>query len=466
MVGEISPDGNFVWDGVEWKPNPEKTVEEIQVNDIANNHEESGIQEDNLDSNWQPVPEKTEDGGKGKLIAMSIVGLLILTALSWIVYAFVIDPMLFPEPYNKEKFFSVIDDQPTEDEVMSGELGSWTCNIELEMEEDGMKIRTYFDIYVSKDSARSYSKISAGIFGWSSTDVWVDNSEIVWKSEDVEGAEVNKVKISSLESSPADELIANSSTELEMCFLHHDIVESMKNNPEQKFSSEKERFPDEEGERAVKVETRMEIDGEDGEMKIAVYFDDDENILGTRITNSTFECVITSGLKSFSKPVWAGITPNAPMLLELEEDFIFGEVHSSAVKTQYNATYEFIGSEQTIVIFEEDYDYENDIENNTIIHEVSLEDAMNEGVTIQVLNSYDEDVNCTINYTDVDSDSSISPGDTVSITCEESVMNGYKIGIADGNGIAHQVDMQVPWISPIFTIIALLGAAVLVSRRD
>ena len=135
-------------------------------------------------------------------------------------------------------------------------------------------------------------------------------------------------------------------------------------------------------------------------------------------------------------------------------------------KTQYNATYEFIGSEQKIVIFEEDYDYENDIENNTIIHEVSLEDAMNEGVTIQVLNSYDEDVNCTINYTDVDSDASISPGDTVSITCEESVMNGYKIGIADGNGIAHQVDMQVPWISPIFTIIALLGAAVLVSRRD
>ena len=78
MVGEISPDGNFVWDGVEWKPNPEKTVEEIQVNDIANNHEELGIQEDNLDSNWQPVPEKSEDGGKGKLIAMSIVGLSLI----------------------------------------------------------------------------------------------------------------------------------------------------------------------------------------------------------------------------------------------------------------------------------------------------------------------------------------------------------------------------------------------------
>jgi len=40
------------------------------------------------------------------------------------------------------------------------------------------------------------------------------------------------------------------------------------------------------------------------------------------------------------------------------------------------------------------------------------------------------------------------------------------LGIADENGVAEQVSMDVPWLSPIFTIIALLGAAMLVSRRD
>ena len=40
----------------------------------------------------------------------------------------------------------------------------------------------------------------------------------------------------------------------------------------------------------------MEIEGEDGEMNIAVYFDEDDNMLGTKIENSTFECIITSEL--------------------------------------------------------------------------------------------------------------------------------------------------------------------------
>jgi hypothetical protein len=40
------------------------------------------------------------------------------------------------------------------------------------------------------------------------------------------------------------------------------------------------------------------------------------------------------------------------------------------------------------------------------------------------------------------------------------------LGLADMNGVAKQVNMEVPWISPVFTIIALLGAAMLVSRRE
>ena len=472
MVGEISPDGKFVWDGSEWKPIEANEAEQNPENQITNNVFQLNPQGQEGDLEWQPVAEKSQEGGKVKIIAMSIVGLLIVTALSWVVYAFVIDPMLYPDPYSKDKFFSVVGDQPSEEEVLSGEAGPWVCSVELEMEDDGMKIKTEFDMYVSEDSARSYSKISAGIFGWTSSDVWIDETQVVWETADPDGSNTSKVLISSLDYSPSHELIANSSGPTEMCFLHHEIVESMKNDPGQKFSSDKERFPDEEGVRAVKVETKMEIEGEDGEMNIAVYFDEDDNMLGTKIENSTFECIVTSELKSFSEPGWTSVSPNAPMLLDLSEDYIYDMNHSTEIVTQYNATYSLTSdSDQKIVIYDDEWDDESDSEVVTILYEVSIEDAMSEGgALIEVPHeSWDGEesiVNCTINYTDVDSDSSISSGDVVDISCERSVFFGEKLGIADENGVAEQVNMEVPWISPIFTIIALLGAAMLVSRRD
>ena len=60
----------------------------------------------------------------------------------------------------------------------------------------------------------------------------------------------------------------------------------------------------------------------------------------------------------------------------------------------------------------------------------------------------------------------ISSGDIVSVDCEEDVLSGLYLGLADENGVAEQVSMDVPWLSPIFTIVALLGAAMLVSRRE
>ena len=53
----------------------------------------------------------------------------------------------------------------------------------------------------------------------------------------------SKVAISGLDTSPAEEILHNSSAPVELCFLHHEIVESMDENPSQKFSSDKERFP-------------------------------------------------------------------------------------------------------------------------------------------------------------------------------------------------------------------------------
>ena len=119
-----------------------------------------------------------------------------------------------------------------------------------------------------------------------------------------------------------------------------------------------------------------------------------------------------------------------------------------------------------IVIYTDDYDYENDTDVFTILHEVSMADADDGGAIIQTTNWNDDVVNCTIGFADEDLDNQLSSGDFVYVDCEQDVLNGHKIGISNENGIAQQVEMEVPWISPIFTIVALLGAAMLVSRRD
>tara|TARA_B100000287_G_scaffold48180_1_gene42851 strand:- start:1222 stop:2616 length:1395 start_codon:yes stop_codon:yes gene_type:complete len=464
MVGEVSPDGNFVWNGEEWIPKEEDNPSQELVDETANNVFHLGEQELAGDVGWEPVTEKSNEGGKGKLIAMSIVGMLVLSALGWVLYAFVIDPMLFPDPYSKTKFVSVVDDHPTVEDVISGDAGTWACFVEMEIKEEDMTLRTNFEIYASDNSARSYSKISVAFFGSFESDVWIDENQIAWKIDDSETVTKSKVAISGLDTSPAEEILHNSSAPVELCFLHHEIVKSMDENPAQKFSSEKERFPDEEGVRAVKVETVMEIEGEDGDMNIAVYFDDDENILGTKISNSSYDCLITYSDDSFSKPSWANSADSdKPMLVDIGFNEIWSTGHNSMVHSQYNATYSMDGAK--VVIYDTEYDdYGN--ETKTIQHEVSIQDALNGGALIQPTNWNNEPVNCTLSYTDSDSDGLISTGDTVSVNCEEDVLNGMYLGIADENGVAEQVSMDVPWLSPIFTIIALLGAAMLVSRRD
>ena len=45
-------------------------------------------------------------------------------------------------------------------------------------------------------------------------------------------------------------------------------------------------------------------------------------------------------------------------------------------------------------------------------------------------------------------------------------MNDFYLGLANSNGVAEEKNLSVPWISPLFTIMALLGAALFVSRRE
>ena len=86
MVGEISPDGNFVWNGTEWMPKDAVTTNQQIVDESSNNVFQLGGQELAGDVDWKPVTDKSDEGGKGKIIAMSVVGMLILSALGWVLY--------------------------------------------------------------------------------------------------------------------------------------------------------------------------------------------------------------------------------------------------------------------------------------------------------------------------------------------------------------------------------------------
>ena len=76
--------------------------------------------------------------------------------------------------------------------------GHGLCFVEMEIEEDDMTMRTYFDIYASDNGARSYSKISVGFFGSYESDVWIDENQIAWQMDDGETVAKSKVAISGL----------------------------------------------------------------------------------------------------------------------------------------------------------------------------------------------------------------------------------------------------------------------------
>ncbi len=457
MVGEISPDGNFIWNGTEWLPH-NNTPQEQNVFQLTTDVQEQEI-------GWEAVSEKLDEGSKGKMIAMSIVGLLVLTALSWALYAFVIDAMLFPDDLERDEFIKMANDEPTMDDVTSGEVDYWTCDIDFKMtqEEDGesFTIRGDYSIYASEDTARVKSEMSA-LFTKLGNDIWMDENQIAW---DIIDDEAGRVAIESISASPASELFANSDAPIEFCFLHQLVATSLENDASQPFSSEGERFPDEDGIRAVKIVTEQVIEDDDA-FTISVYFDDDGNLLGTKMTNSSSEVLVEIGSDSFSKPSWVkNANADMPLPVSIEPSSeIWSANHSSSVATLFNTSYSMDGAK--VVLYTSEYDYENDMDVTEIAFEVDIDTAINGGGLIQATDEWYGDNNCTISYTDNAPLEEISSGDVLSISCDNYAMNDYEIGIANGNGIAQEVDLQVPWISPMFTIMALLGAALIVSRRD
>ena len=457
MVGELSPDGKYTWNGTEWIPN-ETIPQENNVFQLTTDVQQQEI-------GWHPVSEKTDESGKGKIIAMSIVGMLVLTALSWVLYVFVIDGMLFPDELERDEFIKMANDEPTIDDVTSGEIDYWTCDIDLKLtqEEDGesFTIKGDYSIYASENTARVKSEMSV-LFSKLGNDIWMDENQIAW---DIIDEESGIVAIESLSTSPASELLTNSDAPIEFCFMHQLVATSLENDASQPFSSEGERFPDEDGIRAVKIVTEQIIEDDDA-FTISVYFDDDGNLLGTKMTNSSSEILVEIGSDSFSKPSWVkNANADMPLPISVEPSSeIWSANHSSSVVTLFNASYSMDGAK--VVLYTSEYDYENDIGVTEIAYEVDIDTAINGGGLIQASDEWYGENNCTISYTDNTPLEEISSGDVLSISCDNYAMSDYEIGIANDNGIAQEVDLQVPWVSPIFTIVALLGAALIVSRRD
>ena len=135
MVGELSPDGNFIWNGTDWEPIP--STEQVIPEEQNNNFLSANIQPQEI--GWQPMSEKSDEGGKGKIIALSVVGLLIATALGWLLYAFVIDPMLFPDDLTKDEFLSIANDSTKIEDVVNGDVDEWYCNVQF-VQSDGLSL--------------------------------------------------------------------------------------------------------------------------------------------------------------------------------------------------------------------------------------------------------------------------------------------------------------------------------------
>ena len=459
MVGELSPDGNFAWNGTEWEP-----IQNTEALPATDNIFQFNPQTDDESVDWNPVSEKSEEGGKAKIVAMSIVGLLLVSVMGWVLYEFVIDGMLFPDELSKDEFIKIAEGEPSLEDVHAGDIDNWGCLIEYELEVDfegeSMTLNAELEFHASADSARAKTEMQI-YFSTYGNDIWIDENQIAW---DIVDGETGKIAIEGMNSTPAKELLNETyASEMDWCFIHNSVAENLSNNPSQKFISEGERFPDEDGERAIKIETMQQFGPDNEEFTISVYFDDDDVLLGSKISNSTLDCLITIDSESFSQPSWVkNADSDIPMLLSIDSKYMYSVNHTASVITQFNATYAMEGTDIVLYskVYDEDYNY-----TYAVNYSVDIETAINGGAMITHTDEYYGENNCTISYNDTGM-VGVSTGDTVSISCDNYAMNDFNLGLANSNGVAEEKDLGLPWVSPFFTIIALLGAALLVSRRE
>ncbi|HJL64991.1 MAG TPA: hypothetical protein QGF70_05330, partial [Candidatus Thalassarchaeaceae archaeon] len=190
MVGELSPDGQFMWDGNQWVPNqgigmqnaanratPEAGMVQqpgIQQPMVAQpvvgqpimqqggiNPMTDGIAGDPTAGMWAPDGTAMSGGGKGKMFAIALIGIVLASGVGWGTYEFVIDPMLDPDPYTRAQFVEHALAQPSMEKVMNGEVTAWSCEVDLSLSDIEDELLGTFSmdmntkLYASETAARA-----------------------------------------------------------------------------------------------------------------------------------------------------------------------------------------------------------------------------------------------------------------------------------------------------------------------
>ena len=481
MVGELSPDGNYMWDGYQWVvAQPQAAVASVVQQPVL--QQPFMAQPDpfpsGLDSTPLPLAPDASGAGGGKatlrLAVIGLVGSLLLAGVGFASYEFVIDPWLDPDPYTEDKFVSSVGDTPTQEQVVSGEIDGWSCRVELEISTNDemlgeMDIDLDTKMSVSRDAALIETDMTIRTGGFPipvTGDFWLSQEEFAMRSQ----GESQRTVFESMDDEPATVLLTDSDamgTEtLAYCFLHHMAAISLENGEDLDFSSSSERFPNEDGERAVKISMEQDVDG--ARMSISWFFDADDNLIGGKATNDTgMELLMTITNEKLSKPSWVDSTPSGSFALYLDEDYWSNNTHRTmTIEPQFNATYKLEGAQ--IVLYSEETDAEdNDI--MILVSKVSATGALDSsGISISV--EGDSPSNCTFFYNDTEPMLEISDGDTIRMECEDNgdynQLRDYEFGLANANDqIAQKMDLEMPWASPFLTIITILGAVLLIRKR-
>jgi len=481
MVGELSPDGNYMWDGYQWiAAQPQAAVASVVQQPAV--QQPFMAQPDpfasGLDSTPLPLAPDASEAGGGKatlrLAVIGLVGSLLLAGVGFASYEFVIDPWLDPDPYTEDKFVSSVGDTLTQEQVVSGETDGWSCRVELEISTNDemfgeMDIDLDTKMSVNRDAALIETDMTIRTGGFPipvSGDFWLSQEEFAMRSMD----ESQRTVFESMDGEPATVLLTDSDTmgseSISFCFLHHMAATSLDNGEDLDFTSSAERFPNDDGERAVKVSMEQDVEG--GIMSISWFFDAEDNLIGAKATNDTgMELLMTITNEKLSKPSWVDSAPSGPFALYLDEDIWTNETHRTmTIEPQFNATYKLEGAQ--IVLYSEETDAEgNDI--MTLLSKVSATEALDSsGISISV--EGDSLSNCTFFYNDTEPMLEISYGDTIRMECEDNgdfnQLRDYEFGLANANDqIAQEMDLEMPWVSPFMTIISILGAVLLIRKR-
>ena len=481
MVGELSPDGQSMWDGTQWVPatppvadvNPMQQMVTQPMQPTAAQPMAQPLGYDTSMGHLPPFPDAAGGKATAKLLVVGTIASLLLAGVGYASYEFVIDPMLDPDPYDEKQFISAVKKSSTQEEVLSGQVDDWNCKVDLKMEISDelfgeMKIKMKSTLSATPDTAfydLDMTVISGGFPIPVNMEVWMSEDEFAMKSMD--GSSVSE--FDSIGVKPADAIFTDAdsmaSEAIPFCFFHHEVGNDLEQGGELEFSSVAERFPDEDGVRAVKVSLTTEFDDQD--IDVSWFFDEDDRLIGGKASNeSGLELLMEFSDDDVERPSWVSKADIGPMPIGFASGVWDNSTHRNvSVIPQFSSTQ--LMDDVDILLFEEKYDYDLE-EDVTIIHlTASLDEALAaEGVTASF--EYEgEVVNCTFIYRDANRTGIIDKDDRIEMECDtDEYLSGLDLGLVRDDVVAKEVSLELPWLNPFISILGILGAALVMVRSD